>query len=105
MTQPSHENNRGVMSSNTGSSKNESKTGQNETLTELTEEFYKGEEEPELTGHTALQSDSQAIYVSVLKAMLFLFTLWRNQRYPTSEKMWKRYLLHYVVIMVALQDV
>ena len=89
------------MSSNTGSSKK----GQDETLTELTDKFYKGDEEPESTGHTALQTDSQAIYVSILKAMLFLFTFWRNQRYLTSEKMWRRFLLHYVVIMATLQDV
>ena len=89
------------MSSNTGSSKK----GQNETLTELTDEFYKGEEEPESTGHTALQSDSQAIYVSICKSIAALFTFCRYQRYPTSEKMWKRYLLRCAIIMVALQDV
>lgn len=88
------------MSSNAGSSKK----GQNETLTELTDEFYKGEEEPESTGHTTLQSDSQAIYVSICKGSSpFLFTF--SQRFPTSEKTWKKYLLRCVVIMVALQDV
>ena len=58
------------MSSNTESSKK----GQSETLTELTDEFYKREEEPESTGHTALQSDSQAIYVSICKGDAVLFT-------------------------------
>ena len=54
------------MSSETGSSKKE----QRETVTELTDEFYKEEEVPDstVTGHTALQSDSQAIYVSIVKA-------------------------------------
>ena len=41
-----------------------SKKGENEKLTELTDKFYRGEEEPESAGHTARQSDSQAIYVS-----------------------------------------
>ena len=50
------------MSSRRGSDKKR----ENDKLTELTEKFYTGEEEPESAGHTALQSDSQAIYVSTV---------------------------------------
>lgn len=57
------------MSSNT----EPSRKVENEKLTELTEEFFKREEEPESTGHTALQSDSQAIYVSILCNANLLF--------------------------------
>lgn len=71
------------MSSRSGSSKK----GQNEALTELTDKFYEGEEEPESTGQAALQSDPQAIYVSLLKEALILLTSRRNQRYRISEKM------------------
>ena len=92
------------MSSDAGSSKKE----QREALTELTDEFYKEEEASEstVTGHTALQSDSQAIYVSILKKLIpFLFTLWRTKRYLISEKMWRRFLLRYVGTTAAQQNV
>ena len=48
-----------------------SKKGENEKLTELTDKFYRGEEEPESAGHTARQSDSQAIYVSSVQRIRY----------------------------------
>lgn len=46
-----------------------SKKGQHETLTELTDKFYKGEN-PESTSYTSIQNDPQAIYVSILILLL-----------------------------------
>lgn len=64
------------MSSEARSNAKSSKKGEHQTVTELTDQFYKGDEEVESTGHTALQSDSQAIYVSILQGVLcFAYTL------------------------------
>ena len=49
--------------------------GQDQRVTELTEEFYKREEEADSTGHTALQSDSQAIYVSISRSAVLAFKI------------------------------